>query len=266
MLDKPCSPQPIDTFQLIKDLIESVGTITASHFNERVTELIHESISKSKNRPNQSDCLNELFTALAKAQSDMATAGLNHTNPYFKSKYADFAEIVRASRPSLTKNGLSVIQQILPNDDGQLILHTILGHISGQWIETRVRIIPAKNDIQSLASYITYMKRYCYASLVGVVAANEDDDGERAMVESRDVMAKGVALNTKYNPKEESSETITREQMEEVEYELAEYPDIAEQVLDGLKIQSLADMPKSKYHNSLRRIREIKNARNGINK
>lgn len=208
--------------------------------------------------------LKDLFAALAKAQSEMQTAGLKSENPYFKSRYADLAEIVRVSRPALTKNGLSVIQQILPNDDGQNILHTILTHASGQWIESRMRILPSKPDVQSLASYITYLRRYSYAALCGIVASNEDDDAEVAVALDRDVLAKGVAINTKYNPKEESYESITKEQMDEMDYELAEYPDIAEQVLDGLKIQNLSDMPKSKYHVSMKRIREIKNARNGV--
>jgi len=216
--------------------------------------------------PSRSSELKELFAALAKAQAIMPTAGLNSENPYFKSSYSDMAEIVRVSRPALSVNGLSVIQQIMPNEDGQNILHTILCHTSGQWIETRMRILPAKPDVQSLASYITYLKRYSYAALVGVVSKGEDDDGERAVAESRDVLAKGVALNTKYNPKEQSYETITPDELREVEYELAEYPDICSQVLDGLKIQSIADMPRSKYRTALTRIREIKNSRNGVGK
>lgn len=218
---------------------------------------------KNNYQPSRSEQLHELFTALAKAQSEMKTAGLNAQNPYFKSNYADLSEIVRVSRPSLSKNGLAVIQQILPNEDGQNILHTLLCHSSGQWIETRMRILPSKPDVQSLASYITYLRRYSYAAIVGVVTTDEDDDGERAVYEDRQTYAKGTALNNKYNPKEQSYETITKEQLDELEYELGEYPDIAEQVLDGLRIQSLADMPKSKFMASVTRIRDIKNLRNG---
>jgi len=214
-------------------------------------------------QPSKSDDLKELFMALAKAQSEMKTAGLNAENPYFKSAYSDLAEIVRVSWPALTKNGLSVIQQVLPNDDGQNILHCILAHSSGQWIETRMRILPAKNDIQSMASYITYLRRYSYAVIVGVVTSDEDDDGERAVHDQREVVSKGVAINTKYNPRENSYDSITKEQLEELNYELAQYPDIAEQVLEGLKIQSLADMPKSKFLVSINRVREIINTRNG---
>ncbi len=221
------------------------------------------SIPTSKPLPSKSEDLKELFAALSKAQGEMRTAGLNSENPFFKSAYADLAEIVRVSRPALFKYGLSVIQQILPNDDGQNILHCILAHSSGQWIETRMRILPAKTDMQSIGSYITYLRRYSYAAIVGVVVADEDDDGEKAVHDQREVVSKGVALNTKYNPKDNSLETITKEQLQEAQYELAEYPDIAEQVLDGLKIQSIADMPKSKYSVSMQRIREIKALRNG---
>jgi len=42
--------------------------------------------------------------------------------------------MIETSRAPLTKYGLSVIQQVLPNEDGQMIMHTILCHESGQWI------------------------------------------------------------------------------------------------------------------------------------
>ena len=218
-----------------------------------------EALNGKSEQKSESDKLDLLFTALAKAQSEMPIAGLTSTNPYFKSKYADLAEFVRASRPYLTKNGLTVVQKII-SDDGPSILYTKLGHSSGQWLESRMRIVPPKNDIQTLGSYITYLKRYSYASLVGVVSGQEDDDGEIAMVNTRDVIAKGPSI--KYNPKDQSFDTITREQLDEMEYELSEYPDIADQVLNGLQIQSLADCPKSKYQVSMTRIREIKKLRN----
>lgn len=240
--------------------------------NEKILELltsITTQLTELKTKPVlaptpvRSEDLKELFTALAKAQAEMRTAGMSSENPYFKSRYADLTEVVRASRPSLSKNGLSVIQQILPNDDGQNMLHTILSHTSGQWIESRMRILPAKSDVQSIGSYITYLRRYSYAALVGVVTANEDDDGELAVATERDLFAKGTALNTKYNPKEQSYESITKDQLDEIEYEIAQYPDIAEMILEGMKIQSLADLPKTKFMAAIKRVREIKHLRNG---
>ena len=208
--------------------------------------------------------LKDLAVALSKAQSEMPIAGLNKVNPFFKSNYADFGSIVSASRPALTKYGLSVTQQIIHNDDGLSTLITTLHHASGQWILSRARITPVKNDIQSVSSYVTYLKRLCYSALIGVVTGDEDDDGEVAVATTRETFAKGTALNTKYNPKDQSTETISPREREEIEYELAEFPDLAEKVLDTLGLQSIADMPASKYKASIERIRAIKNSRNGV--
>lgn len=205
--------------------------------------------------------LKDLFGAMAKAQGEMAIANLNKENPYFKSRYADFAEVVRASRPALTKNGLAVFQEIKVTEDGQSVLHTLLSHASGQWIESRMRIVPPKNDIQSISSYITYLKRLCYSALIGVAVGEEDDDGEIAMMNARQILAKGPTNN--YNPKEQSLLVISKEQLQELEYELAEHEDLAEEIMEKLHLQSLADMPKSKYHVSVNRIREIKAIRKG---
>jgi hypothetical protein len=130
-------------------------------------------------------------------------------------------------------------------------------------MESRMRIVPPKADVQSLGSYMTYMRRYSYASLVGVVASDDDDDGEVAVHSYRKDFEEGVKLNHKYDPKKESPETITKEQLEELRYELKSHTDLAEEIMDKMRIQTLADMPKSKYMSAVRRIREIVQKRDG---
>jgi len=156
---------------------------------------------------NESTELNHIFEALAKAQQEMELASLDKKNPFFKSQYADLASVVRASRPYLAKNGLSVIQRVLTKESGQMVLSTRLGHASGQWIESEMAISPPKNDIQSLGSYITYLRRYNYSAIVGV-ASGDDDDGEKAMERS------GMASRHR-NP--EKIEYISDEQVIEIE-------------------------------------------------
>lgn len=206
---------------------------------------------------NRSAELNELFGALAKAQAEMNTASLSNENPYFKSRYADLGEFIRATRPALTKHGLAVIQQITPTEDNVHILHTILAHSSGQWVESQMRITPPKNDIkndiQTMGSYITYLRRYTYAAIVGVVASEEDDDGQHAVQSHREV-AKQPQKPIGF---------IVPEQLEELEHELNGYGDVKQMVLDGLRIKDLSQMPKDKFLPSIKRIREIKQAREG---
>lgn len=205
---------------------------------------------------------NKLAEAFAKAQGEYKRVTYNRENPYFKSSYADLDTIVEAVKDPFAKYGLSFYQYTKISDEGATLLISVLKHSSGQWISSRTRIIPPKNDPQSYGSTLSYQKRYQAQCLLRVTIAHDlqDDDAEVAMIDSRDIMAKGTAVNTKYNPKEQSAEVITKEQLEELEYELSDpdYQDIAEQVLDGLRIQSLADMPKSKFMVSLKRIREIK--------
>jgi hypothetical protein len=151
------------------------------------------------------------------------------------------------------------MQRILLNDDGGQVLQTILAHSSGQWVESRMRLIPPKNDVQSMGSYITYLRRYMYSAIVGVVAADEDDDGERTMERHRLELSK-TNLNS-YRAKNQPIEYITREHLQDLEYELQDEPALAEEVMDKLQIQSLSEMPESIYHASIERIRQIKVAR-----
>jgi hypothetical protein len=201
--------------------------------------------------------IGELSTALAKAQAEYTIAGLNRQNPYFKSRYADLASVVQAARPALTKYGLSVVQNIVAHEDGSSVLHTILFHTSGQYIESRMKILPSKTDIQSISSYTTYIKRMSYASLVGVVTGDEDDDGEQAVATERATYAKGVATNVDYKPQNNEYITVSKDQLDELERELEGFPHICELVLDGLKIQSLADMPKNRYPSAITKIRQL---------
>lgn len=128
----------------------------------------------------QTDDLADLFTALAKAQGSMKEARQSSKNPFFKSNYADLSAVVEASRPSLASNGLSIIHYVRTYG-GKRFLFTRLGHSSGQYMDSWIPIEPPKEDPQSLGSYFTYLKRYTYSGISGVVAAGDDDDGEKAM-------------------------------------------------------------------------------------
>ena len=205
--------------------------------------------------------INDLCAALAKAQGEFEVADRSKENKYYRHRYEDLVDIVNASRPALTKNGLSVIQQIRPHEDGSSILHTILMHSTGQWIETRMRLNPPKQDIQTLASHLACMKRIAYASLVGVVSTDEDDDGFIADTVYRERFVEGLEKNFKAN--EAKYEVISTEQREELEYELSykELDGYLDEILNYYKIQSLADLPKQEYGKCRNRLVEIKKVR-----
>lgn len=127
----------------------------------------------------KSDQINELAAALAKAQAEIKVAEKDVANNFFHSKYADLPEVVRVSRPALTKNGLAVIQVADTSENG-MVLETILVHSSGQWVSSLWPINPTKQDPQGIMSAVTYARRGAYCAITGTVAGNEDDDGNAA--------------------------------------------------------------------------------------
>jgi hypothetical protein len=80
-----------------------------------------------------SDGINEIATALAKAQGEMGSATKDAENPFFKSKYADLASVVRAVKEPFAKNGLSYTQGCQRVDQSAGVT-TLLMHTSGQWM------------------------------------------------------------------------------------------------------------------------------------
>jgi hypothetical protein len=204
--------------------------------------------------------INELAAALAKAQGEMDIAGKDNNNPFFKSKYADFATIVKASRPALSKHGLSVSQPpVMMGDNGTGMLVTILLHSSGQYITSSIRINPLKTDHQSLGSCLTYLKRYAYAAIIGVVADDEDDDGETAMV--RRPGAKAAVVNNDEDAENQvSPEKISQDQYEILINELDGYDHVHRRFLQAWKVGSLRDVTRGEFREALEKIRMVKAA------
>ena len=119
----------------------------------------------------------ELFDALAQAQGEIENASKSSSNPHFKSKYADLAEVLNTVRPVLSKFGLSVTQSTGYN--GSLVsVTTLLAHKSGGYITSEAACQPAKSDAQGIGAATTDLRRYSLAAMTGV--AQEDDDGQSA--------------------------------------------------------------------------------------
>ena len=127
---------------------------------------------------NKSEQINELATALSKAQGVMETAKKTSTNPFFKSQYADLASVWEACRKPLSDNGLSILQTL---EDGKV--ETILLHTSGQYVSSVLAFTAKDQTSQSIGSAITYARRYALSAMVGICP--DDDDAEAAMGRSK---------------------------------------------------------------------------------
>lgn len=119
-----------------------------------------------------------LASALAAFQSEMPTVGKDKRANIgaYSYTYADLASIVEATMPLLTKHGLSFSCGPRYASTGYE-LRGVLLHASGETIDGA---LPIKgNTPQEIGSSLTYMRRYLFGCLTGVVT-EDDDDGAAA--------------------------------------------------------------------------------------
>ena len=82
----------------------------------------------------KSESIANLAMALCQFQGEAENPKNTANNPFFKSKYAPLSEVINATKPLLSKHGLSILQS--PSGDGEhIIITTLLMHSSGEWIE-----------------------------------------------------------------------------------------------------------------------------------
>jgi hypothetical protein len=118
-----------------------------------------------------------LTAALAAFQAELPDVSKGSTNPAFKSKYADLADVVKAVLPVLAKHGMAWITAPDLTEHGPVLRYE-LRHVSGESI-TGQWPLPEGVKAQELGSWITYGRRYTLSAVTGI-APDEDDDGNAA--------------------------------------------------------------------------------------
>ena len=224
---------------------------------------MNESLSFYKNKKLK----NELYAALAKAKLEYKNVRFNRENSFNKQVYADLDIIQKATNSALATHGLVFIQE--PRDeDGTTFLYSTLGHASGQEIVCKSRLIVpgytgAKSDNQRFGESLAYLKRQVAQAILGIVANNDAEDDDSAgdsETQYNNESRRSVGGDAKAAHVDHGilSEKITRDQLDDLFYELEHYPRMTESLLKGLEISSLSDMPKAKYHSEMQRIRKNK--------
>ena len=173
--------------------------------------------------------INELAAALSKAQAQF-TPVQKKAKGVHNSSYAEFIEFIEMAKPHLGEHGLSIVQFPF-NDGGHVGIINRLMHSSGQWMEHDFGVPPSKHDTHAYGSAITYTKRYCYGSILGIPTT--DDDGNLSM-----------GLD---NPSQKPSQTISATQLKTLIDILAGNSDLEKRILKANAVTSLSDVPKSQY-------------------
>lgn len=136
-----------------------------------------------------SPTIEALTGALAKAQGQFPAIGKDKTakiqtkaGAAYSYTYADLATILAAIRKPLSDNALAILQPV--HVTGRTVsVTTILAHGSGQWVADVLDMpIADPTDARSVASAMTYSRRYGLIALLGIAPADgEDDDGAQAV-------------------------------------------------------------------------------------
>jgi hypothetical protein len=160
--------------------------------------------------PLRSPEIAQLATSFAAAQKNFAPIPKNREVTVrsqkgdYKFKYATLDAILSATVPALAEQGLSLVQAVIHDPEGNPGLETTLYHSSGEWLRNITpmfvtgrqtqdgRQLPPSN--QEFGSAQSYARRYGASALL-CLAADEDDDGNivdgNHIEGSRDVPYKG---------------------------------------------------------------------------
>lgn len=118
--------------------------------------------------------------ALVLAIGGCSNARALRVNPHFRSKYFALSDLLDIVKPTFASYGLAVLQ-IPSTEDGRISISAQVIHHSGHIFHLgSVGIKSEGLTLQALGSAMSYLKRYQLATLCGVAADLEEDDGNSA--------------------------------------------------------------------------------------
>lgn len=144
----------------------------------------------------QSESIKNIAAALLAAQTKMGGASKGASNPFFKSKYADYGSVLEACKEPLNEAGVVILQPHFTDATGTFVVTQLIHAASGEWVSSQTQVIAAKqNDPQAFGGALTYSRRYGLQSLLSL--PTEDDDGESAMARPKSPVTKVAPSVTK---------------------------------------------------------------------
>lgn len=148
-------------------------------------------------------------------------------------KHATLDDIVAITTPYLSKHGFSHRWRPTQSDGGMIKITFILTHEQGHSEETSLQAgldqSGGKNNIQAMASTVSYLERYTFLAGTGLAVKDMDNDG---------VLPEGA----------DGVERITDGQLADMTALIEEVGSTVGAFALYCKLDSLENMPASKYH------------------
>lgn len=190
-----------------------------------------------------------VYAAFVKAQKAFGPALKAHTNPVYRSKYADLSACIEAVIDALHDNGFALVQRTEEREGGAVV-ETVFLHESGEEISGGKLWVPAtKPDAHGMGSALTYARRYSLLAACGL--APEDDDANKAVgkTEARPVAPVRSAAAV-------PSGTVTEEQAKEIEALLLQVNGDQVKLLEHLGVGAFAEIPAASYDRVMTSLRK----------
>ncbi len=125
---------------------------------------------------------NALVQALARARKNFAEIKKSAKNTYHNNEYATLDDVLNATVPALSAEGLEILGLGEVLEAGtQVLKTTLIHHPTDEQIVSEFKI-PDLSDPQKVGIWITYLRRYSVGALLNVLP-EMDDDGNGAMIE-----------------------------------------------------------------------------------
>jgi hypothetical protein len=213
---------------------------------------------KLKKMNYHSNEIESVLAALSKAQGSYKRLSAQGRTASGKA-YATLTDILESIKESFEANGLSFFQYTeLQGESGAKLLHSRIGHSSGQFLSSIDRVLPAQTLKESNTN-LEIEKRTQAMMILGIAPLefdpySFDDDGEleaeRAFV-NRLVKDEPAKLNERY-------QTISTNDYNRLLIEIGNETEILRKILKEYHIESLSDLPADRYHHTISEIRRIK--------
>lgn len=144
-----------------------------------------------------SSTTSKISSALCKAQKAVHNPTADKENPFHKSKYASLSQVHDIVRGPCSENGIAVMfaaktslqENVL---DAKTVEVELTLMCDSEFWTTSLKVKVKDVDPQSVASALTYCKRYLLLNAFGICAEDEDDDGNSHIPQNNKTNATAV--------------------------------------------------------------------------
>jgi len=131
--------------------------------------------------------MKNLFKNLAAFQQEIKV--IHKVSQGYGYKFADLPKIFESINPLMQKNGLGFTQMINTHEGQNYLVTMVFDCESGESLEssTLIPIVQLKgmNEYQCFGSGVSYFRRYCLSSILGLVTDLDNDAGGSQVLDSK---------------------------------------------------------------------------------